>query len=136
MGFRVEKLDVVCHARRRTGCTGRPFVLLFDRPRSALGNLPGERVDLTGNPPVMPFRLQDIGYDNVATRTGWLVAAFVSCPLRCKVAATYKYFTSRLASLSVNHNLSRIGRILFKSIMQGPRPYHTLPNDTGIAGTR
>ena len=49
MGFGMEKLNVVCHARRRTGCLGRPFGLLLDHPRSVSAYLPDERVRLTGS---------------------------------------------------------------------------------------
>ena len=45
MGSGVEKLNVVCHIRRRTGCLGRPFGLLCDHPRSVSAYLLAERVD-------------------------------------------------------------------------------------------
>ena len=51
MGFGVEKLNVVCHARRRARCTGRSFSLLCGHPWSVSADLPddNERLDLTGN---------------------------------------------------------------------------------------
>jgi hypothetical protein len=63
----------------------------------------------------MPFRLQDVGYDEVAARTGWLLAAYVGPFLGCfQQDAVYLYLTSRSASLSVRHDLSRIQKVFLK----------------------
>ncbi|SCZ90569.1 BZ3500_MvSof-1268-A1-R1_Chr9g10882 [Microbotryum saponariae] len=64
--------------------TGRPPFLLGLRsstPYIALTVGVGVLVDLSGYGlvvPVVPFRLEALGYDNVGSKTGWLVAAYAA----------------------------------------------------------
>ncbi|GAA5976189.1 hypothetical protein JCM11641_001076 [Rhodosporidiobolus odoratus] len=87
-------------AQAGTPTTRRPFLLRF---RSSTGFIAlavgfGVLVDLSSYAlavPVIPFRLQSLGYDNIGGKTGWLVAAYaggliVSSPPAAWIGAKWK----------------------------------------------
>mgnify|MGYP001600461029 CR=1 FL=1 len=74
---RSKPLTVYASQSSRT-CQATAWCALPVRPEAL-----GQDILLTGAPceqivPVVPFRLQDLGYSNVGSKTGWLVAAYAA----------------------------------------------------------